>query len=420
MRDAGPGATVLMLVLMLLFWGLSHTLVASELSSAVPEEGGFIRWIEMSFGRFWSFQAAWWYWIKMLADTSIYPILFSEYLKYWFHDLTPWQVRAVRVSLIWVFVGVNLLGIRTGGRLAVLLTLFILTPFGIFVALGLPYFKPQTLLPLVAEGRGLLEGLGLALVMGMWCYNTLDSVSVVSGEVRNPTRAYARAYAVAIPCIFLVYILPVLAGLGVDPNYAGWADRHFTNLGRMAGGGWLGAWIALGMLGANISIFHGALMINTRVPMVLAAQGQFPASFASLGARSGAPWVSLLFDGAVYTVVALSVDHFIDIVVYNQVLNACIYTLLYLSFLLLRARRPDLPRLFRVPGGWPGALLVCAGPFIVCWIGVPTAAWEFIGARRWEPVGAALLAVFSAPLAWWFLARQPGRGGNSAGRSPAR
>src|SRR5438046_3613207 len=81
-RDAGPGAAALMLLVGLLFWGLSHALVATELSSAVPVEGGFFRWIEMAFGGFWGFQAAWWYWIKMLADTSIYPIMFAEYLKH--------------------------------------------------------------------------------------------------------------------------------------------------------------------------------------------------------------------------------------------------------------------------------------------------------------------------------------------------
>src|SRR5262245_59248017 len=68
-REGGPGAAPLMLLVTLLFWGLSHVLVATELSSAVPEEGGFIRWIELAFGGFWGFQAAFWYWIKMLADT---------------------------------------------------------------------------------------------------------------------------------------------------------------------------------------------------------------------------------------------------------------------------------------------------------------------------------------------------------------
>jgi len=59
-RDAGPGAAALLLVLALLFWGLPHALVATELSSALPEEGGFVRWVGMAFGDFWSFQTAWW------------------------------------------------------------------------------------------------------------------------------------------------------------------------------------------------------------------------------------------------------------------------------------------------------------------------------------------------------------------------
>lgn len=400
-RDAGPGAAALMLVVGLLFWGLSHALVATELSSAVPEEGGFFRWVEMAFGKFWGFQTAWWYWIKMLADTSIYPILFCEYLKYWVPDLGPWQVRLLRAGIIWLFVGINLRGIRAGGRLAVFFTLFILAPFVLFVLLGAPRLTPGAVTPLVAVGKGTLAGLGLALMYGMWCYNTLDSVSIVAGEVRDPTRAYGRAYALAIPFLFLGYILPILVATSVDPAYAGWDDHHFSTLGYRLGGEWLGTWIALGALISNVSLFHGALMVNTRVPLVLAQEKRFPAMFASVGARSGAPWVSLVFDGVVYTAIALAIDSFTDIVVWNQWLNLGIYTLLYMSFLRLRWKRPDLPRRFRVPGGWAGALAICIGPFLICWAGVP------IGGRHLAWAG--LMGLLSGPLAFVALRLRPRR-----------
>ncbi len=401
-RDGGPGAAALMLLVGLLFWGLSHALVATELSSAVPEEGGFFRWVEMAFGRFWGFQAAFWYWVKMLADTSIYPILFSQYLRYWWPGLPAWEERLVRVALVWLFVGFNLRGIRAGGRLAVGFTLFLLAPFILFVILGAPSFTLHALTPLVAAGKGTLEGLGLALMLGMWCYNTLDSLSIVAGEVEDPTRAYGRAYLVAIPCVFLSYLLPVVIGSAVDPDYAAWADHHFSTLGFRLGGEWLGTWIALGALVSNVSLFHGALMVNTRVPMVLAAEGRFPGAFAAIGRRHGAPWISLLFDGVVYTVIALAADRFLDIVVWNQWLNLGIYTLLYLAFLRLRKTRPDLPRRFKVPGGWPGALAICTGPFLICWLGVP------IGGRRMAWQG--LLGLLSGPLAYLALRALLGRG----------
>ncbi|HEU4402158.1 MAG TPA: APC family permease [Candidatus Polarisedimenticolia bacterium] len=394
-RDGGPGAAPLMLVLTLLFWGLSHTLVATELSSAVPEEGGFIRWIGMAFGPFWGFQAAWWYWIKMLADTSIYPILFSQYLAYWIPGMGQGAQRLIRLAFVWIFVGINLRGIKFGGRLAVGFTLFILAPFVLFVGLGLPRFSLADLHPLVAAGKSLTQGLGVALMLGMWCYNTLDSVSVVAGEVEDPTRTFGRAYALAIPCMFLIYFLPVVIGLGIDPAYATWGDQHFATLGGIVGGAWLGSWIALGALLANQSLFHGALMVNTRVPLVLAQEGKFPAPFAAIGRRYGAPWVSLLFDGVVYSLIALGVEHFVSIVVWNQWLNAGIYTLLYLSFLRLRVTRPDLPRRFKVPGGWIGAVAICVGPFLVCWLGVP------IGARQMAWLG--LMGLASGPVVWKLL-----------------
>ncbi len=396
-RDGGPGAAALMLVVPLLFWGLSHALVATELSSAIPEEGGFVLWIGMAFGRFWGFQAAWWYWIKMLADTSIYPILFSQYLGYWLPHFGPWQQRLVRVLLVWLFIGINLRGIRLGGRLAVAFSLFILAPFVAFVLLGLPRFRPADLVPLVAQGKSTLEGLGLALMLGMWCYNTLDSVSIVAGEVEDPTRTYGRAYALALPCMFLVYFLPVITAIGVDPSYSTWGDSHFSTLGYRLGGEWLGTWIAVAALTASVSLLHGALMVNTRVPMVLAQQKCFPSPFAAIGRRFGAPWVSLIFDGVVYTLIALSVDHFVTIVVWNQWLNAGIYTLFYLAFLRLRFKRPDLPRRFRIPGGWPGAVAICTGPFIICWLGVP------IGAKQMAWLG--LLGLASGPIAFRLLSR---------------
>jgi amino acid transporter len=294
-------------------------------------------------------------------------------------------------------VGLNLRGIRFGGRLAVGFTVFLLAPIVVFLFLGLPHFSLADLRPLVAAGKGTVEGLGLALMLGMWCYSTLDSVSIVAGEVEDPATTYGRAYALAVPCIFLAYFLPVIAAIGVDPDYASWTDHHFTTLGYRLGGEALGAWIGMAALISNVSLFHGALMVNTRVPLVLAGEKRFPAAFAMVGRRFGAPWISLLFDGIVYTLIALCVDHFVSIVVWNQWLNVGIYTIFYLAFLRLRASRPDLPRRFKIPGGWPGALAVCAGPFIICWLGVPLGAWRM----AW----LGLLGLASGPVAFFLLKR---------------
>ena len=47
---------------------------------------------------------------------------------------------------------------------------------------------------------------------------------------------------------------------------------------------------------------------------------------------------------------------------------------------------------FKVPGEWPGALAICVGPFLICWLGVP------IGGRKMLWLG--LLGLASGPLAY--------------------
>src|SRR5207245_10880563 len=72
---------------------------------------------------------------------------------------------------------IYLRGIRAGGRVAIGFTLFILAPFALFVLLGAPRLGAAAVTPLVAEGKEPLPALGLALMFGMWCYNTLDRKS---------------------------------------------------------------------------------------------------------------------------------------------------------------------------------------------------------------------------------------------------
>ncbi len=90
---------------------------------AIPVEGGFFRWIGMAFGEFWGFLAGWGCWVKMLADTAIYPILFSQYMKYWLPDLEALHEKLIRAGIIWLFVAINLRGIRAGGQLVIVFTI---------------------------------------------------------------------------------------------------------------------------------------------------------------------------------------------------------------------------------------------------------------------------------------------------------
>ena len=82
--QVGPGLAVLILALVPLIWSVPETLIVAEMASMLPEEGGYYRWVGRAFGPFWAFQNGWLTWIYSLVDMALYPVLFNQYLAYFF------------------------------------------------------------------------------------------------------------------------------------------------------------------------------------------------------------------------------------------------------------------------------------------------------------------------------------------------
>jgi len=55
---SGPGLTLLYHLILPFFWCIPVSLVAAELTTAIPVEGGFYRWVRAGFGDFWDFSRA--------------------------------------------------------------------------------------------------------------------------------------------------------------------------------------------------------------------------------------------------------------------------------------------------------------------------------------------------------------------------
>jgi amino acid transporter len=60
--NSGLGMTLLFHLLIPFFWCIPISLVAAELTTAMPVRGGFYRWVRAAFGDFWGFLAGWWNW----------------------------------------------------------------------------------------------------------------------------------------------------------------------------------------------------------------------------------------------------------------------------------------------------------------------------------------------------------------------
>ena len=93
---SGPGITLIYHLLIPFFWCIPISLVAAELTTAMPVEGGFYRWTRTAFGDFWGFQCGWWNWTGTFLLNSLYGVLFMDYLKDYIPGMTPGWKRSRR------------------------------------------------------------------------------------------------------------------------------------------------------------------------------------------------------------------------------------------------------------------------------------------------------------------------------------
>src|SRR6185437_2016499 len=134
-RIAGPRLTLLLCLLVPLTLSIPTALMAAELNSLMPVEGGFYFWVKAALGDFWGFAEAYLTLLYTAVDMAIYPVLFSSYLAY-LCPLGPAGQIAVGVALVWISGLLNYFGVRPTGDSAVLLTGVLLAPFAALVILG--------------------------------------------------------------------------------------------------------------------------------------------------------------------------------------------------------------------------------------------------------------------------------------------
>src|SRR4051794_18465569 len=67
----GPRWAVVLILVTPLLWALPVALMVAELSSAMPEEGGYYVWVREGLGEFWGVQEGWWTLCYTAVDLAI-------------------------------------------------------------------------------------------------------------------------------------------------------------------------------------------------------------------------------------------------------------------------------------------------------------------------------------------------------------
>jgi len=212
-------------------------------------------------------------------------------------------------------------------------------------------------------------GLGAALLVSVYDYWGYYNVCFFGGEVKDPGRTIPRAVLLSILFVAIIYIVMNISILGVIPwrEFAGTANtpaqRYVISsfMERLYGTRAGVVVTALIMWTAFASVFS-LLLGYSRVPFAAARDGNYFRVFAKIHPRHRFPYVSLLVMGGIATVFCFF--RLADVIAALVVIRILVQFLAQIAgVIVLRLRRPDLPRPFRM---WlyPLPALVALGGFI--------------------------------------------------------
>lgn len=406
LMQSGPGMAILLILITPIIWAAPAALMTAELASAIPAEGGYYVWVKRSMGPFWSFVCGWWTWVYSWVDVAIYPVLFATYVSSLLgllgknslvDDNHPWIKWAVGMIVIVPFTWLNIRGVKIVGRTAVLFSLIIIAPFIAIFLWGLPAFltAPATAIhPFIPPEQSLGQAFNAGLFVVMWNYLGWDSLSTIAEEVHEPKKTFPRALAICVPLVALVYLLPSLVGLVAAPDYASWTDGTWTTVAQKIGGPTFAIIVtAVGLISAA-GLFMATLLGASRIPFVLAEDGYLPKQITWLHSKYGTPWVAVLVSSFFYTV--LSFQKFEKLAILDVIVYSAAILIEFITLLILRSKEPDLPRPFKIPGGWPIVILVALSPAAV----VAFAVYNQLSEEGIAAFWLSLLALATGPVVY--------------------
>lgn len=404
---SGPGLAIVILLVLPIVYAVPIALTCAELTTRYPIEGGYYRWVRHAFGDTLGFTAGWLVWLTMFATTASFAVMFSSYLRYFVPGLSFGGQFLVSAAVVWLAVFLNYKGIAFVGKTSVIVTLLIFVPFGVMTVMGVSQWRVNPLQPLVNPDESFSAALVGGVLIAMWLYGGFEKLTVTAEEVESPTRAFPMALAIGVPLCTASYVLPTVAALAANGDWRAWGDAYFVTAAGAIGGSTLAAAMAAGALLSNMGLLLATILSQSRLPMVLAEDGLFPAIFARRN-QDGAPVVSLIASGVGLTM--LCVVPFSQLVAAAALVQSLAYLLIYAALFKLR-REPaaaapstaSAPSAFRIPLGSYGLALMVLPTVLI--VGLVIREGLFPDGELDRAQMLFNTAVFASPLVYVLLRR---------------
>ncbi len=350
---------------------LVGALAYGELGAMLPEAGGGYVYIREAFGPLPAFLLGWTLFLVIgTGSMATLAVAFSNYLDQ-LVTLGPRQAKVAAVLMIAAVGAVNVKGTRDSARVQGWSTAIkvgaILVVGGGALALGDGLAALPARVFTAPLGLPLLSGVGLATIGVLWAYEGWSNMAANAGEAIDPQRTFPRGMVVGTAALIGIYLFAnvgYLAALGPD-GVAG-TDRVAAVAVSALFGPAAGRLVAVAILVSMFSATNGLILTTSRVYYAMARDGLFFRRLAEVHPRFGTPALAIVA-GSAWAMLLAVTGKFEELFTYVIFAAWAFYALGVASVLVLRRRRPEAVRPFRVPGYpvTPWLFILAAGAIVV-------------------------------------------------------
>jgi APA family basic amino acid/polyamine antiporter len=348
-------------------------LCCSELAAMIPKAGGQYVFFREAYGPLFGFLFGWTMFLVVQTGTiAAVAVAFAKFLGVLWPAVSetktvvgPFSVsiaQGVGVAVIVLLTASNATGLRTGTTtqnvftFAKLAALLALTAFGLL--LGRPdaalreegFWAPVSPDGSLLTGFSLLIALGLAMVGPLFSQSAWNNVTFAGEEVEHPGRTLPQALLAGCLLVTTLYVLANVAYMNVLPLSAiqnAPADRVATAVATSLFGPAAANVMAVAIMVSTFGCVNGLILSGARVSFAMARDGLF---FRSLERLNGASVpANALWAQALWASVLTLSGSYSDLLEYVISADILFYVLLVVAVIVLRRRRPELPRPFRAP-----------------------------------------------------------------------
>jgi APA family basic amino acid/polyamine antiporter len=416
----GIGSWVLPAFLFAAIPALLAAMAYAILASAMPRAGGSYVYASRGLHPYLGFVASFSQWFGLSIVIGVIAYIIVPFFRdiavalEWLDVAALLETGIVRVGLalvmVWLFVGVNVLGGRFYERTLIPLMFLMFALGGIVIVTGF-YFDQADFVAAQIEREGHFIRLGptsfdiniflAAAAILFSSFIGFDAIAQAGGEAKNPGRNLPLAIGIAIVTVGLYYFLFTAAVYHAVPwsfvaQEAMAKDITAPGLfGALLPAGWAIAIVA-GAAIALINDLPAMLLAVSRLMFAWAEDGIFPRWIARVHARHHTPQTAILLSGVMASIGILG-SHFagdfflgIDIMVTSMLVN---FLLMCVTVLSLPRRNPLLASEIKVLTSRPlqillaGSGVLMLSGFLVIHIikdlAADTAAWYFHSTPVW-------------------------------------